>query len=118
MRKHFPGQLNRVTAFQLFSAANKVQPSLIRTEADELTYPLHILIRYEMEQALLSGEITAKDVPALWAEKYKQYLGVTVPTTPKALFRMFIGHGGEFGYFPTVCSWQRLWRTVQARHDC
>ncbi len=101
MRKHFPGQLNRVTAFQLFSAANKVQPSLIRTEADELTYPLHILIRYEMEQALLSGEITAKDVPALWAEKYKQYLGVTVPNNTEGALQDVHWSWGEFGYFPT-----------------
>ena len=101
MRKHFPGQLNRVTSFQLFSAANKVQPSLIRTEADELTYPLHILIRYEMEQALLSGEITAKDVPALWAEKYRQYLGVTVPNNTEGALQDVHWSWGEFGYFPT-----------------
>ncbi|MBF0911276.1 MAG: carboxypeptidase M32 [Atopobiaceae bacterium] len=101
MKKHFPGQLNRVTAFQLFSAANKVQPSLIRTEADELTYPLHILIRYEMEQALLSGEITAQDVPALWAQKYKQYLGVTVPNDAEGALQDVHWSWGEFGYFPT-----------------
>ncbi len=101
MRKHFPGQLGRVTAFQLFSAANKVQPDLIRTEADELTYPLHILVRYEIEQALMSGEVKAADVPALWAEKYQTYLGVTVPDNTHGALQDVHWSWGEFGYFPT-----------------
>lgn len=101
MRKHFPGQLTRVTAFQLFSAANKVQPSLIRTEADELTYPLHILVRYEIEQALLAREVKAADVPKLWAEKYHHYLGVTVPDNTHGALQDVHWSWGEFGYFPT-----------------
>ena len=57
-------------------AVNKVQPSLIRTQADELTYSLHILIRYEIEKQLMEGTLKVKDLPEVWADKYEEYLGV------------------------------------------
>ncbi|MDO5119096.1 MAG: carboxypeptidase M32 [Coriobacteriales bacterium] len=101
LKKHFPGQMNRATARQLYLAANRAEPGLIRTEADELTYPLHIIIRYEIEQLLMSGEATAADVPKLWAEKYQSYLGVRVPDDAHGALQDVHWSQGSIGYFPT-----------------
>ncbi len=101
LRRHFPGQFGRVTAHQLYLAENCAEPGLVRTEADELTYPLHIMVRYEIEQLLFSGEATAADVPALWAEKYGSYLGVTVPDDARGALQDTHWSDGSFGYFPT-----------------
>ncbi len=101
MRKRFPGKLGSVTPRQLYLAENCAEPCLIRCDADELTYPLHILVRYEIEQLLFSGEATAKDVPGLWAEKYKQYLGLDVPNDTDGALQDTHWSGGDFGYFPT-----------------
>ena len=97
----FPGRFARVTPRQLYLAENCAEPGLIRTEADELTYPLHILVRYEIERALFSGEATAADVPRLWAEKYRAYLGVEVPDHARGALQDTHWAGGDFGYFPT-----------------
>ncbi len=98
---HFPGQLARVTPRQLYLAENCAEPGLIRCDADELTYPLHIIVRYEIEQLLFSGEATAANVPGLWAEKYRQYLGVAVPDDARGALQDTHWSDGEFGYFPT-----------------
>lgn len=101
MRKHFPGQMARVTPKQFFLAVNRAEPSLIRTEADELTYPLHVLIRYEIEKALMSGQAKAADVPGLWADKYRAYLGVRVPNHMRGALQDVHWSQGLMGYFPT-----------------
>ena len=101
LRKHFPGQLSRLTARQLYLAENCATPGLIRCDADELTYPLHIIIRYEIEQMLFSGEAKAADVPRLWAERYKNYLGVSVPDDTRGALQDTHWSDGEFAYFPT-----------------
>lgn len=101
LRKHFPGQFSRVSARQFYMAANRVEPSLIRTEADELTYPLHIIIRYEIEQLLMEGDITAQQVPMLWADRYKKYLGVRVPDYTHGALQDTHWADGLIGYFPT-----------------
>ena len=101
MQQHFKGQLSRVTPGQLYMAANVVRPSLIRTEADELTYPLHILVRYEIEQMLFSGEAKAKDVPRIWKQLYKDYLGVDVPNDTLGALQDTHWAFGGLGYFPT-----------------
>ena len=101
LSRHFPGRLSRVTARQLYHAENCAEPGLVRTEADELTYPLHILVRYEIEQLLFSGEATAADVPHLWAEKYRAYLGVEVPDDAHGALQDTHWACGDFGYFPT-----------------
>ena len=101
LRRHFPGQFARVTAHQLYLAENCAEPGLVRTEADELTYPLHVLVRYEIEQLLFSGEATAADVPRLWAQKYRDYLGVTVPDDARGALQDTHWSDGSFGYFPT-----------------
>lgn len=101
LRRRFPGQFGRVTPRQLYLAENRAEPGLVRTEADELTYPLHILVRYEIERALFSGEAKAADVPRLWAEKYRAYLGVEVPDDTRGALQDTHWSGGDFGYFPT-----------------
>ena len=101
MQQHFKGQLSRVTPGQLYMAENVVRPSLIRTEADELTYPLHILVRYEIEQMLFSGEAKASDVPRIWNKLYKDYLGVDVPNDTKGALQDTHWAFGGLGYFPT-----------------
>lgn len=101
VQKFFPAQLGDVTAEQFYRAVNKVQPSLIRTESDELTYCLHIMVRYEIEKQLIDGTLTAKDVPAAWAQLYKSYLGVTVPNDRTGCLQDSHWAGGAFGYFPT-----------------
>ena len=76
----FPDQLGNHTAEAFYRAINKVQPSLIRVEADELTYNFHIILRFELEQALMNGELKAGDVPAAWNDKMEELLGVVPPT--------------------------------------
>ena len=101
LAKHFPGQLGRMTAHQLYMAENCAEPGLIRCDADELTYPLHILVRYEIEQLLFSGEAKAADVPGLWADRYREYLGVEVPTDTEGALQDTHWSDGDFAYFPT-----------------
>ena len=99
--KHFPGRFAGVDPHDFFLAVNRAEPSLIRTEADELTYPLHVIIRYEIEQLLFSGEAKAADVPRLWAEKYRSYLGIEVPDDARGALQDTHWAGGMIGYFPT-----------------
>ncbi len=86
---------------QLYRAANVVEPSLIRIEADEVTYNLHIIVRMEIERALFAGEIEVADLPRLWREKMKQYLGLEVPTDREGVLQDIHWSFGLFGYFPT-----------------
>ena len=101
LQKHFPGQMMRVTPQQFWLAVNRVEPQPIRIDADELTYPLHIMVRYELEQLLFSGEAKASDIPGLWKERYKGYLGVRVPTDREGALQDSHWSTGYFGYFPT-----------------
>ncbi len=97
----FPNQLNNLTTEQFYRGINKVQPSLIRTEADELTYHFHVMIRYEIEKMLIDGSLATKDIPAYWNEKYKEYLGVMVPDDNKGCLQDIHWSHGSFGYFAT-----------------
>ena len=101
LKECFPHQFEGVTADQLYRAANKAQPSLIRTEADELTYPIHVMIRYELEKALFAGQLKVKDLPAAWGEAYHRYLGVTVPNNRDGVLQDSHWSGASFGYFPS-----------------
>ena len=101
MQELFPDQLVGVTAEQMFLAVNKAQPSLIRTEADELTYALHVLVRYEIEKGLFDGSITAEELPRVWNAKYKEYLGVDVPDDRQGVLQDSHWSGGNVGYFPS-----------------
>jgi carboxypeptidase Taq len=82
-------------------AINDVRPSLIRVEADEATYNLHILLRFEIEKALLTGDLGVKDLPGAWNEKVKNYLGLTPPDDAKGCLQDVHWSHGAFGYFPT-----------------
>ena len=101
LQQIFPQQLGNVTAEQFYRAVNKSQPSLIRIEADELTYPLHIMVRYEIEKRLIDGTLAAKDVPAEWNRLYREYLGVDVPDDKNGCLQDCHWSGGMFGYFPS-----------------
>lgn len=101
LRKHVPEVYNSVGEDDLYRAVNIAKPSLVRTEADELTYPLHIMIRYDIERMLFSGEATAKDIPTLWAEYTKRYLGLDVPNDTLGCLQDTHWSGGSFGYFPS-----------------
>ena len=89
-----------VSERELYEAVNLVRPGLIRTEADELSYCLHILIRYELEKAFVNGEISVDEVPALWKEKYKAYLGVDVTDDSKGCLQD-VHWTLDYGYFPS-----------------
>ena len=80
---------------------NRAEASLIRTEADELTYPLHIMIRYEIEQMLFKDEITVDQLPAVWNQKVKEFLGIDVPSDAQGVLQDVHWSGGMFGYFPS-----------------
>lgn len=83
------------------SSAGRAEPSLIRTEADELTYSLHIMVRYELEKALMQGTLTVADLPAAWNAKYKEYLGVDVPDDTHGCLQDIHWAMGDMGYFPS-----------------
>ncbi len=100
MRELFPAYQD-VTDRELYLAANYVEPSLIRIEADQVTYPLHIMVRYELEKLLVSGELSTKDLPEAWNAKMKEYLGVDVPNDSKGVMQDVHWPSGMFGYFPS-----------------
>ena len=101
MQEIFPEQLKGVTAHEFYVAVNKAEPSLIRTEADELTYSLHVMVRYELEKRLFNGDLEAKDLPAEWNRLYKEYLGVDVPDDRRGVLQDSHWSSGLFGYFPS-----------------
>ena len=101
LRETFAGSFDDVDAGQLFRAANRVEPSLIRVEADEATYNLHIILRFELEVAIFKGEIEAAELPEAWNARMREYLGVDVPDDANGVLQDVHWAGGVFGYFPT-----------------
>ncbi len=97
----FASQLEGVDSDSFYRAVNTVTPSLIRTESDELTYSLHVMVRYELEKRLIDGTLDTKDVPAEWNRLYKEYLGVEVPDDKQGCLQDSHWSGGGFGYFPS-----------------
>jgi carboxypeptidase Taq len=97
----FPAALADVTADQWHGAINAIRPSFIRTESDEATYNLHILLRFEIEEALLLGNLSAADLPEAWNEKMKKYLGIVPPDDARGCLQDIHWSGGAIGYFPT-----------------
>ena len=100
-QKRFPAALGGAGLDAFYFAVNDVRPSLIRVEADEATYNLHILIRFELEQALLNGDLPVADAPAAWNEKYRQYLGIVPPSNADGVLQDVHWSAGLVGYFPT-----------------
>ncbi len=101
LKSSFKQQLGTISVNDYYRGINKVEPSLIRTEADEVTYHFHVMIRYEIEKLLIAGEITAADIPAYWNEHYQKYLGVTVPDDKQGCLQDVHWSHGSFGYFAT-----------------
>jgi carboxypeptidase Taq len=101
LQQKFPDQLSNVSVVQFFKAINKTEPSLIRTEADELTYHFHVIIRYELEKQLIEGSLNTKDIPAFWNERYEKYLSIKPPDDLKGCLQDVHWSHGSFGYFPT-----------------
>ena len=101
LQELFPEQLGSVTAEQFYRAVNKAEPSLIRTEADDLTYTLHVMVRYEIEKQLIDGTLCVENVPAEWNRLYKEYLGVDVPNDTLGCLQDSHWSGGTIGYFPS-----------------
>jgi carboxypeptidase Taq len=100
-QSYFPAALSDVSLDAFYAAVNRVQPSLIRVEADEATYNLHIIIRFQLELALITGELPVEDVPAAWNEKYRDYLGITPANDAQGCLQDIHWSSGLFGYFPT-----------------
>jgi len=101
LRQLFPTQLGAVDLDRFYAAINRVTPSLIRVEADELTYNLHIMLRFEIEQDLVEGRIAVEDLPAAWNEKTRDYLHLVPPTDAEGVLQDVHWSLGAFGYFPT-----------------
>lgn len=101
LKELFPKQLAKTAVSDFVKHVNTVRKSLIRTEADELTYSIHVMIRYEIEKAIFSGRADLEDLPALWNKKYQRYLGVKVPDDTKGILQDVHWSQGSFGYFPT-----------------
>ncbi|KAG0295323.1 hypothetical protein BGZ96_011995 [Linnemannia gamsii] len=93
--------LQDITVDQFYNAFNRVKPGFIRFQADEVTYPMHIILRYEIEKALIEGDIQVTDVPALWNAKVKEYLGLEVPEDSVGCLQDIHWSSAAIGYFPT-----------------
>ena len=99
----FHEALADISLDKFMQAVNRVQPSFIRIEADELTYNLHIILRFELERSLISGELAPVEVPAAWNERFKELLGIEVIQDSQGCLQDTHWSGGFFGYFPTYC---------------
>jgi carboxypeptidase Taq len=101
LQSAFPSQFGDVELDEFYRAINKVQPSLIRVEADEATYNLHVILRFELEQQMLSGELALEDLPEAWNARMAEYLGIDVPDDARGVLQDVHWSGGAIGYFPT-----------------
>src|SRR5205814_9210207 len=97
----FPAALAGVSRQDFVWAINGVEPSFIRVEADEATYNLHIILRFELEQALIAGDLKPADVPGAWNEKFEASFGLKVPDDARGCLQDIHWSGGGIGYFPT-----------------
>jgi carboxypeptidase Taq len=101
MQMLFPEYLSNVSLDDFYRGINKVEPTLIRVEADEATYNLHIMLRLEIEIGLMEGTIEVADLPEIWNAKMEDYLGVTPPDDARGVLQDIHWSGGMVGYFPT-----------------
>ena len=99
--EHFQEQLSGVSLEEFYRGINEAKESLIRIESDELTYNLHIMIRYEIEKGLINGEIKVADLPSVWEQKMRDYLGVVPENDAEGCLQDVHWSGGSFGYFPS-----------------
>ncbi len=116
VQEAFPAQMNGLDAEGFYRGVNRVKPSLIRIDADEATYNLHIILRFELEQEMITGRLSAADVPGAWDAKMMEYLGVEVPDVADGALQDTHWAGGAIGYFSTYALgnvvsaqlWQRI----------
>ncbi|PFG13444.1 carboxypeptidase M32 [Bacillus sp. es.036] len=101
LKSYSTGQFDDVSLEDYYRAINVAGPSLIRIEADEMTYALHIMVRYEIEKGLINGDIEVKDLPTIWNEKMEEYLGITPDNDAVGVLQDVHWSGGSFGYFPS-----------------
>lgn len=101
LRSYYHSELGTLSDDEVFSLFNKVRPGLIRVEADEVTYNLHIALRFEIEKALINDEIKVEDLPEVWNEKMKEYLGVVPESNANGVLQDVHWSHASFGYFPT-----------------
>ena len=101
LQEIFPDPFEQIELDQFVEAINQVHPDFIRTEADELTYSLHVLIRYEIEKMLIEGDLDVEKLPEVWADKYEEYLGVRPETDTEGVLQDIHWSQGSFGYFPS-----------------
>ena len=101
VKAFFPEQLGEITAEEFYRAINYSYPRFIRTEADELTYPFHVMIRYEIEKMYFDGNVEVKDLAKVWNEKYEEYLGITPENDAVGVLQDMHWSGGMLGYFPS-----------------
>jgi carboxypeptidase Taq len=101
LQEAFPAQLGRVDVEAFYRGINKIQPSLIRVDADEVTYNLHIILRYELERQLFGGDLTARELPEAFDAKMEQYLGQRAPNVSQGVIQDMHWADALFGYFPT-----------------
>ena len=97
----FPEAVGDVDQDRFYRAINRVKPSFIRVDADEATYNLHIILRFELEQEIMAGTIDLKELPAIWNARFEEYLGIPVPNDTLGVLQDVHWSGGGFGYFPT-----------------
>ena len=125
LKKIFPSQLDGVSLMSFYKAINKVQPSLIRVNSDEATYNLHIMLRLELEIAMVEGKIKMKDLPEIWNAKMKDYLGVTPPNDAKGVLQDIHWSSGAIGYFSTYALgnlvsaqlWEKINKDIRGLDD-
>jgi len=101
IKKEFPLPFNKISLDELYKTINKISPSLIRTEADEISYNLHIILRFEIEKEMIEGSIDLKDLPQIWNFKVKEYFGIKVPSDSLGVLQDVHWSCGLIGYFPT-----------------
>jgi carboxypeptidase Taq len=119
-REKFPAQLAAVTSEELYLAVNEVAPTLIRVDSDEVHYNLHIILRFEIERRLFSGELSVADLPAAWNGLSQELLGLTPTSDKVGVLQDVHWSGGAFGYFPSYCLGNmmaaQLWYSVRAKY--
>src|SRR4029079_14369042 len=119
-RELFPAQTKAIDADELYLAVNAVEPPLIRVDADEVTYNLHIVLRFELEKRLFAGELAVRDLPAAWRAASRELLGLEAPDDRTGVLQDVHWSDGAFGYFPSYCLGNmiaaQLWYTALALH--
>ena len=101
LREAFPAQLRNVELDRFYRAVNRIVPSLIRIHADEVTYNMHVILRFELEQEIVNGRVDLRDLPEEWNRRMDEYLGIEVPSDAEGVLQDVHWSGGAIGYFST-----------------